>query len=204
LGDVPVRYRRKLSKVEQKWQAGLICCRLSKGKQTADPQDGGVAGAYSADRRGSRRHRGGGIENDEDPKNVPCYGTVQNDLLHQRDNSVKDLIFGLDGEDHIDAKNVRNYLDAVYGGKKRGVLLLNDGDGGDRARRGRGAEVCSADPGDSSRSCPRAAPGSQPEGPFEAHMRSPHEISVPRTDKRLSILHRGGVLPSLFSPERAR
>jgi hypothetical protein len=116
---------------------------------------------------------------------------------------VKDLIFGLDGEDHIDAKNVRNYLDAGYGGKKRGVLLLNDGDGGDRARRGRGAEVCSADPGDSSRSCPRATPGSQLEDPFEAHMRSPHEISVPRTDKRLSILHRGGVLRSLFSPERA-
>jgi hypothetical protein len=167
-----VRYRRKLSKVEQKWQAGLLRCRLSKGKQTADPQDGDFAGAYSADRHGSRRHRGGGIENDEDPNNVPCYGTAQNDLLHQRDGSVNDFIFGLDGEDHIDAKNVRNYLDAVYGGKKRGVLLFNDGDGADRARRGRGADVCYVDPGDSSSSCPRAAPGSQPEGPFEAHMRS--------------------------------
>ena len=96
--DVPVRYRRALSKVEQKWRAGLICCRLSKGKQTADPQDGGV------DRRGSHRHRSGGIENDEDPNNVPCYGTAQNNLLHQRDGFVKDLIFGLDGEDQIDAK----------------------------------------------------------------------------------------------------
>ena len=83
----------------------------------------------------------------------------------------EDLIFPLDGADHIDAKNVSNYLDAVYGGKKRGVLLLNDSDGVNRARRSGGAYVCYVDPDDSSRSCPHAAPGSQPEGPFEAHMR---------------------------------
>lgn|SRR5215207_5979846 len=84
-----VRYRRKLSKVKQKWQAGLLRCRLSKGKQTADPQDCDVACAFSADRHGTRRHRGGGIENDEDPNNVTCYGPAQNDLLHQRDGSVR-------------------------------------------------------------------------------------------------------------------
>src|SRR5829696_9473432 len=83
-----VRLRRKLSKVKQKW-AGLLRCRLSKGKQTADPQDCGVAGAYSADGHGTRRHRGGGIENDEYPNNVPCYGPAQNDLLHQWDGYVR-------------------------------------------------------------------------------------------------------------------
>ena len=84
----------------------------------------------------------------------------------------EDLIFPLDGEDHTAVNRVQIVADVFGVGKKRGVLLLNVGDGADRARRGRGADVCSVDPGDSSRSCPRAAPESQPEGPFEAHMKS--------------------------------
>lgn len=138
----------------------MLGCRLSKGKQLADAQDGIVAGAYGGDRHGSRWHRGGGIENDKACNNVPCYGTAQNVLLVEQDGSVKggsvkDRIFCADLEDHIDANDFRDDSDAAYRGNKRGVLLLTDSHGADRTRDGCSAEACHDDAGETSRSCQR-------------------------------------------------
>ena len=80
--------------------------------------------------------------NNKECKNNPCHGTDGRDLLHERDGSKSDRIFAEGDNDTIDANNFRN-------------LLLNDGDGRDRARGGRGPDVCYVDPGDTSRSCDR-------------------------------------------------
>jgi hypothetical protein len=95
------------------------------------------------------------IEREKDCNNNPCYGTDENDLLHEREGSVQDRIYGLQGNDTIDANNFTNDGDLASGGKGRDTLWLNDGDAQDRARGGGGRDVCYVDPGDTSRSCIR-------------------------------------------------
>ena len=93
--------------------------------------------------------------NNKECRNNPCYGTDGRDLLHERDGSVSDRIYAKADNDTIDANNFRSDGDLGDGGSGRDTILLNDGDGADRARGGRGSDVCYVDPGDTSRSCDR-------------------------------------------------
>ena len=85
--------------------------------------------------------------------NNPCYGTDGRDYMNERKGSVSDRMFGLAGNDVIDAVAYNNDGDLAKGGKGRDTLWLNDGDGQDRARGGAGRDVCYIDPGDTARSC---------------------------------------------------
>ena len=107
---------------------------------------------------------------------VPCRGTDNDDELYEREgNRERDRIFGLDGEDVIQAATYRRDRDVIEGGRKDDRLLTNDGDGRDTARGDRGKDVCYVDPGDATSSCDRrgaADPAvadlmtSQGEGPY--------------------------------------
>ena len=87
--------------------------------------------------------------------NLPCRGTDNDDNLYERDGSKRDRIFGLGGDDVIDANTFNNDRDVVEGGPQGDRLLTNDGDGRDIARGGKGSDVCYVDPGDASSSCDR-------------------------------------------------
>src|SRR3712207_9032563 len=72
--------------------------------------------------------------------NLPCTGSENNDELYERvGNRERDRIFGLDGEDVIDANTYRRDRDVLEGGRQDDRLLTNDGDGRDAARRSEGA-----------------------------------------------------------------
>ena len=84
---------------------------------------------------------------------VPCMGTDNKDVLHERAGSVRDRIYGLGGRDLLDANNYSHDRDVLRGGKERDKLLANDGDGRDVLRGGRGHDRCYADPGDVTLQC---------------------------------------------------
>jgi hypothetical protein len=84
---------------------------------------------------------------------IPCRGTDNADVLHERVGSVKDRILGLRGSDRIEAATFNNERDKLEGGPNGDRLLTNDGDGRDVARGGRGNDRCLVDRGDSTRSC---------------------------------------------------
>jgi hypothetical protein len=84
---------------------------------------------------------------------VPCEGTNQDDVLHERPGSVQDRIKGLQGRDRLDANNYSNDKDRVEGDRGRDWLLTNDLDGRDELRGGQGRDFCHGDPGDRFRSC---------------------------------------------------
>ena len=87
---------------------------------------------------------------------IPCRGTENDDQLFERQgNQVRDRIFGLDGEDVIDASTYSRDRDVVEGGPKGDRLSSNDGDGRDTVRGGRGSDICFVDPGDASSRCQR-------------------------------------------------
>jgi hypothetical protein len=88
-------------------------------------------------------------------RDIPCRGTNNRDVLHERTGNVRDRILGLDGRDRIEAATFRNERDRVDGGRQADRLLTNDGDGRDAARGGRGRDTCLIDQGDSSKSCER-------------------------------------------------
>ncbi len=85
--------------------------------------------------------------------NLPCRGTENDDVLHEREGSVKDVIYGFDGRDLIDANNYSREKDRLYGGDQGDKLLANDRDGRDVLRGGAGRDRCYGDPGDRFRSC---------------------------------------------------
>jgi hypothetical protein len=86
---------------------------------------------------------------------IPCRGTDNDDILHERKGNVKDRILGLDGRDRIEAVTFNNERDRLDGGPQGDRLLTNDGDGRDAARGGRGRDTCLTDQGDARRSCER-------------------------------------------------
>ena len=87
------------------------------------------------------------------PNALPCTGTQKDDLIHERQGTVKDRIYGLDGNDVLDANNFNFDRDVLYGGARGDKLLTNDGDGRDVARGGGGRDVCYVDPGDRTVGC---------------------------------------------------
>jgi len=87
------------------------------------------------------------------PNALPCTGSQKDDLIHERQGTVKDRIYGLDGHDVLDANNFNFDRDVLYGGARGDKLLTNDGDGRDVARGGGGRDVCYVDPGDRTVGC---------------------------------------------------
>ena len=81
-------------------------------------------------------------------KDIPCYGTDNEDILHERDGTVKDAIYGFKAHDILDANNFSRDRDRLYGGDKGDKLLANDRDGRDVLRGGRGHDRCFGDTGD--------------------------------------------------------
>jgi len=86
---------------------------------------------------------------------LPCRGTDNDDVLHERNGRLKDRILGLAGNDRIEAVTFNNDRDRLDGGPQGDRLLTNDGDGRDAARGGRGRDTCLVDQGDARRSCER-------------------------------------------------
>ena len=91
--------------------------------------------------------------NEKDCNNVPCRGTDNEDLLHERQGTVGDVIYGLGGHDVLDANNFRNDNDRLFGGDSGDKILANDGDGRDVAKGGAGRDICYVDPGDRTVGC---------------------------------------------------
>ena len=84
---------------------------------------------------------------------LPCNGTNGDDLIHERQGTVKDVIYGKDGHDILDANNFNKDRDRLYGGDQGDKILANDGDGRDVAKGGAGRDVCYVDPGDRTVNC---------------------------------------------------
>lgn len=106
-------------------------------------------------------------------ENLPCRGTDNNDVLHERDgkrgngNGLRDRILALDGKDDLEAATFTNDRDSLDGGKQGDRILVNDNDGRDSARGGQGSDRCFIDAGDSTRSCENTsteAAGVEPAG----------------------------------------
>ncbi len=79
---------------------------------------------------------------------VPCTGTNDNDVLHERHGTVHDRIIARGDHDILDANNFFNERDVLKGGSGRDKLLANDRDGRDVLRGGKGRDRCYGDPGD--------------------------------------------------------
>ena len=73
--------------------------------------------------------------------NLPCEGTKNDDTLYERQGSKRDVIYGFEGEDVIDANTFNFDRDRVFGGDQGDKLLVNDGD------------VCLIDEGDRAVNC---------------------------------------------------
>jgi hypothetical protein len=88
-------------------------------------------------------------------RDLPCNGTNRDDLMHERQGTVKDVMYSKNGEDVLDANNFRNDRDRLYGGDRGDKILANDGDGRDVAKGGQGRDICYVDPGDRTVNCNR-------------------------------------------------
>jgi Ca2+-binding RTX toxin-like protein len=86
-------------------------------------------------------------------KGIPCDGTNNRDILHERDGRLRDAIFGFRGRDLLDANNFFNEKDRLFGGDQGDKLLANDLDSRDVLKGGRGRDRCYGDKGDRFRSC---------------------------------------------------
>ena len=84
---------------------------------------------------------------------IPCNGTENEDLLYEREGTVRDAIYGFGGQDVIDANTFNFDRDRVFGGDQGDKLLVNDGDGRDVVKGGMGRDVCFIDPGDRAVNC---------------------------------------------------
>jgi Ca2+-binding RTX toxin-like protein len=80
--------------------------------------------------------------------NLPCEGSNGDDVLHEREGTVKDVIYGRDGNDLLDANNFFKDRDRLFGGDQGDKLLANDRDGRDVLKGGAGRDRCFGDPGD--------------------------------------------------------
>jgi hypothetical protein len=81
-------------------------------------------------------------------QSIPCDGTNNADVLHERVRARADNIFGFDGRDLLDANNRFSDRDRLRGGDGSDKLLANDRDNRDQLRGGRGFDRCYGDPGD--------------------------------------------------------
>jgi hypothetical protein len=88
-------------------------------------------------------------------RDIPCRGSDNDDILHERTGSVKDRILGLDGRDRIEAVTFNADRDVLKGGRKGDRLVTSDGDRRDSARGGAGRDTCIINRGDSRSSCER-------------------------------------------------
>ena len=88
-------------------------------------------------------------------QDIPCVGTDNDDVLHEREGSVKDRILGKGGNDRIDAVSYSNDRDVLKGQDQGDRLVPVDGDRRDSARGGSGRDTCFIDQGDARRSCER-------------------------------------------------
>jgi hypothetical protein len=79
---------------------------------------------------------------------IPCNGTDNEDILHERDGTVKDAMYGFGAHDILDANNFSRDRDRLFGGAQGDKLLANDRDGRDVLRGGKGHDRCFGDPGD--------------------------------------------------------
>ena len=86
-------------------------------------------------------------------RDLPCNGTNDRDLMHERQGTVKDVINGKNGKDVLDANNFNFDRDRLYGGARGDKILANDGDGRDVAKGGAGRDICYVDPGDRTVNC---------------------------------------------------
>ena len=92
--------------------------------------------------------------NEKDCNDVlPCNGTNRDDLMHERQGTVKDVIYGKDGHDVLDANNFNKDRDRLFGGDQGDKILANDGDGRDVAKGGGGRDICYVDRGDRTVNC---------------------------------------------------
>jgi hypothetical protein len=73
--------------------------------------------------------------------------------MHERQGTVKDVMYGKGGEDVLDANNFNFDRDRLYGGDQGDKILANDGDGRDVVKGGAGRDVCLVDPGDRAVNC---------------------------------------------------
>lgn len=109
---------------------------------------------------------------------IPCRGSNNDDRLEERrGDRERDRIFGLDGEDLIDAGEYDRDRDVAEGGQRDDRLFTDDGDGRDAARGGRGSDRCVADPGDAVSSCRRIDPSSAEAKAMAAEVSSASEGS---------------------------
>ena len=81
-------------------------------------------------------------------QDIPCNGTQNDDVLHERVDAKADNIYGFDGQDILDANNRFMDRDRLHGGDRSDKLLANDRDGRDVLRGGAGRDRCYGDPGD--------------------------------------------------------
>jgi hypothetical protein len=79
---------------------------------------------------------------------IPCTGTDNEDVLHEREGSKPDRIIAKGDHDVLDANNFFNDRDVLKGGGGPDKLLANDRDGRDVLRGGAGRDRCYGDPGD--------------------------------------------------------
>ena len=84
---------------------------------------------------------------------LPCNGGDADNLMHEREGTVKDVIYGRGGHDVLDANNFNFDKDRLHGGAIGDKLLSNDGDGRDVVKGGAGRDVCYIDRGDRTRNC---------------------------------------------------
>ena len=84
---------------------------------------------------------------------VPCEGTNNEDVLHEREGSVQDRILAFADRDLLDANNYFKDRDVLEGGGGPDKLLANDRDGRDVLRGGSGRDRCFGDPGDEFFNC---------------------------------------------------
>jgi hypothetical protein len=80
--------------------------------------------------------------------NLPCVGTDNEDILHERNGTKSDNMKGLKAHDILDANNYFSDRDVLKGGDQGDKLLANDRDGRDVLRGGAGRDRCFGDPGD--------------------------------------------------------
>jgi hypothetical protein len=80
--------------------------------------------------------------------NLPCKGTDNEDVLHERNGTVKDRILAYGAHDVLDMNNFSRDRDVGKGGDQGDKLLANDRDGRDVLKGGAGRDRCFGDPGD--------------------------------------------------------
>ena len=78
----------------------------------------------------------------------PCRGTNLADILYERNgDGVPDAIYGLQGNDRLNATTFENDADKLYGGWGKDRLNTVDTDGNDNLDGGRGFDTCNGELG---------------------------------------------------------